>query len=154
MPELKPLLTLTALLAIAPSANAQSDEDASPLDQVVPVADAVEGDEAAAQPEDGDTTTTEYTEADLQEEFGRYRSLLAEGTLDEADATAKRIVEMSIRVYGPRARETASALNNLGIVQHSNQQYDAAIQNFESAVEIIEFSEDKLSSGLVNPLKG
>ena len=73
-------------------------------------------------------------------------SLINEGALDEADIAAKRIVEMAIQVYGPQSRETASALNNLGIVQHSNGQYDAAIQNFASSVEILESVEDKLNA--------
>lgn len=121
--------------------------DENPLDDKEALADA---DETNIQP----AAEIEYTEEALQVEFARYRALLAEGTLDEADNVAKRIVEMSIKVYGPRARETASALNNLGIVQHSNRQFDAAIQNFQSAVEIIESVENKLSDGLVNPLKG
>ena len=61
---------------------------------------------------------------------------------------------MAIKVYGPQSRETANALNNLGIVQHSNGQYDAAIQNFTSSVEIIELVSDRLNDALVNPLKG
>ncbi len=128
------------------------DDEASPLDQVVPVAD----------------DDTDYVEIDigvndeeiligeerLLSEFGRYRRLLQEGSLDEADIAAKRIVEMAIEVYGPQSRETASALNNLGIVQHSNEQYDAAIQNFTSSIEILEVIEDRLNGSLVNPLKG
>jgi len=90
----------------------------------------------------------------LLAEFDRYRMLLNEGILDEADIAAKRIVEMTIKVYGPQSRETANALNNLGIVQHGNGQYDAAIQNFTSSVEIIEQVEDRLNDALVNPLKG
>jgi tetratricopeptide (TPR) repeat protein len=39
-------------------------------------------------------------------------------------------------------------------VQHGNGQFDAAIQNFTSAIEIIEVVEDRLNSALVNPLKG
>lgn len=101
-----------------------------------------------------DTETNAVTEEQLTDEFARYRRLIGEGTLDEADIAAKRIIEMTIRVYGPQSRETASALNNLGIVQHRNGQYDAAIQNFSSAVEIIEVAEDRLNSALVNPLKG
>lgn len=90
----------------------------------------------------------------LLQEFARYRRLLHEGTLDEADIAAKRVVEMTIQVYGPNSRETASALNNLGIVQHGSGQFDAAIQNFTRSVEIIEDVEDRLHAALVNPLKG
>ena len=122
-----------------------TDELAGPLDQVVPVADEVEAQlsEPSVDPEE-----------QLLEEFARYRRLVQQGVLDEADVAAKRIVEMAIKVYGPQSRETASALNNLGIVQHSTGQYDAAIQNFTSSVEIIEIVEDRLNDALVNPLKG
>lgn len=126
-----------------------AEEYVSPMDQSVPVAE-----EAAANDPKLDEDTDEVTEEKLLNEFARYRRLLSEGTLDEADIAAKRIVEMTIKVYGPRSRETANALNNLGIVQHSNGQFDAAMQNFSSAVEIIELLENKLDIDLVNPLKG
>ena len=135
-------------------ANAQDEEATTvefddPLDQAVPVAE-----EPAPVAVEPDAQSDEPTEEMLLEEFARYRRLVSTGTLDEADVAAKRIVEMAIKIYGPRSRETASALNNLGIVQHSNKQYDAAIQNFTSAVEIIEFAEDRLHDALINPLKG
>ena len=90
----------------------------------------------------------------LLQEFERYRSLLDEGAIDEADTSAKRIVAMAIRIFGPESLQTAKALNNLAIVQSRSGQYDAAIQNFESAVEIIEDVEDRLNAQLLNPLKG
>ena len=93
-------------------------------------------------------------EARLLQEFERYRSLLDEGAMDEADTSAKRIVAMAIRIFGPESLETAKALNNLAIVQSRSGQYDAAIQNFESAVAIIEDVKDRLNSQLVNPLTG
>ena len=138
-------LTLTPLLAAAQEEDTNADEIVGPFEQTVPVADEV----APPLPQPG-----VVTEEQLLEEFARYRRLVQEGTLDEADVAAKRIVEMAIRVYGPQSRETASALNNLGIVQHGTGQYDAAIQNFTSAVEIIENVEDRLNDALVNPLKG
>jgi len=90
----------------------------------------------------------------LLQEFQRYRSLLDEGAIDEADTSAKRIVALAIRIFGPESLETAKALSNLAIVQSRSGQYDAAIQNFESAVEIIEDVKDRLNDQLVNPLKG
>jgi tetratricopeptide (TPR) repeat protein len=93
-------------------------------------------------------------EGRLLQEFERYRSLLDEGAIDEADTSAKRIVAMAIRIFGPESLETAKALNNLAIVQSRSGQYDAAIQNFESAVVIIEDVKDRLNAQLVNPLKG
>ncbi len=154
------LLLAGTPLALAQEPITEEVDDAEPelFEQTVPVADdavADEGQEAAA----ADATTPdladeEVTEARLFEEFDRYRALVREGTLDEADVVAKRIVEMAIRIYGPRSRETASALNNLAIVQHSNGQYDAAIQNFTQAVEVLEIVEDRLNNALVNPLRG
>jgi tetratricopeptide (TPR) repeat protein len=124
-----------------------TDEIIDPSEQTVAVAE-------EALPAVPDDPLTAATEEQLLEEFARYRRLVQAGTLDEADNAAKRIVEMAIRIYGPGSRETASALNNLGVVQHSTGQYDAAIQNFTSAVEIIEVVEDRLNGALVNPLKG
>lgn len=142
-----PYAVFAALILTPIVAGAQDPEVADPTEQVVPVAEEDPAPEQSA-------TGREADEERLLEEFARYRRMVQEGILDEADITAKRIVEMAIRVYGPLSRETASALNNLAIVQHSTGQYDAAIQNFTSAVEIIETVEDRLNSSLVNPLKG
>jgi len=138
-------MMLAPLVALAQDENTNTNEMVGPLDQTVPVAEEVAAPEA--QP-------VIDLEEQLLEEFARYRRLMQQGTLDEADTAAKRIVEMAIRVYGPQTRETASALNNLGIVQHSTGQYDAAIQNFTSSIEIIEAVEDRLNDALVNPLMG
>jgi len=144
------LLLLTPLFAAAQDEETDGDDVViDPLEQTVPVADEDVVPELTSeqQPE-------EVSEERLLTEFARYRVLLQQGILDEADVAAKRIVEMAIRVYGPQSRETANALNNLGIVQHSSGQYDAAIQNFTSSVEIIELVTDRLNNALVNPLKG
>lgn len=143
-------LLLTPLIAAAQDEETDSaDVVVDPMEQTVPVADEDTSPESAPEP-----VPEDVDEEQLLAEFARYRTLLQEGTLDAADIAAKRIVEMAIRVYGPRSRETANALNNLGIVQHSNGQYDAAIQNFTSSVEILESVEDRLNDALVNPLKG
>ncbi|NQV85763.1 MAG: tetratricopeptide repeat protein [Woeseiaceae bacterium] len=150
-------LILMPLCATAQEETGSDDEDhnrefVGPGEQVVPVAEEEITDEyQSSEPE---TPDSDASEASLLEEFARYRRLVEEGTLDEADIAAKRIVEMAIKIYGPQSRETASALNNLGIVQYSTGQFDAAIQNFTSAIEIIEIVEDRLDSALINPLKG
>lgn len=126
------------------------DEVAGPLDQTVPVAEETIEEEAPAAELEGQSPNEE----DLLREFGRFRQLLEEKNFDAADIAAKRVVQMSIEIFGPQSAETAKALNNLAIVQHNNKQYEAAIQNFTSAIEIIEVIEDRLNAGLVNPLKG
>ena len=74
--------------------------------------------------------------------------------LDEAENLAKRMVELSIRISGPTSSDTAKALNNLAVVQHETGDSEAAQQNFNAAIEIIEDNEDQLSSRLINPLRG
>ncbi|MDH3576513.1 MAG: tetratricopeptide repeat protein [Gammaproteobacteria bacterium] len=129
---------------------ADIEDEGSPLDQVVPVADEPSGATESATPVDDVRTLDER----LAAEFERYRRLLAEDALDEADVSAKRIVQMVMKIHGPESLEASKALNNLALVQHKNGQYGAAIQNFEAAVEIIETVEDRLNEKLVNPLKG
>ena len=132
-----------------------ADESEPAADESVPVADDVElaaEEEAATAPVQG--LPEDVTEEDAYAEFERFRQLLADRNFDEADVSAKRVVEMSIRVFGPQSHETAKALNNLAIVQHNNKQYSAAIQNFTSAIEILEVVHDRLNAELVNPLKG
>lgn len=146
-------LFLSLLLLIpAQQARAQdepTDADATaPGELTVPVAeDDLEADVAADDP-----LLTE--EEMLRDEFERFKELLGSGALDEADASAKRIIELAISTSGPRSGEMAKALTNLAIVQHQSGEYAAAQQNFESAIEIIEDVEDRLNEALVNPLKG
>ena len=133
-----------AMLLCAMSVNAQQ-EPPGPMSQVVPVADE----------EIADLMVPELTDEELLErEFANYRELLNNNVLDEADASAKRIVEIAIRLKGAKSVETANALVNLGIVQYRSRQFEAAQQNFAASVEIIEENEDRLSLRLVNALKG
>ncbi len=126
------------------------EDDAGPLEQTVPVAD--ESTEVAVSAPD--EAVQQASEEALLAEFARFRELIAERNYDAADPSAKRVVEMAIRIHGPQSLETSKALSNLGLVQHNNKQYDAAIQNFTSSIEILEVVEDRLSSQLINPLKG
>ena len=144
-----------------PDRTPPSEEEQVPVaaeDAAGPVAaEELMGPEAAADGGEDAATDTETVlddEALLQEEFGRFKELMANGSIDAADTTAKRIVELAIRTSGPQSPETARALTNLGIVQQRNEQYEASIQNFQGAVDILEESFDRLDSQLVNPLKG
>tara|TARA_B110000483_G_scaffold133457_1_gene159698 strand:- start:173 stop:1675 length:1503 start_codon:yes stop_codon:yes gene_type:complete len=140
-------LLLPPLMAVAETQEPSIDEIINSSERTVTIAEEA----SSAVPDD---VLTAATEEQLLKEFARYRRLVQAGTLDEADNAAKKIVEMAIRIYGPDSREMASALNNLSVVQHSTGQYGAAIQNFASAIEIIEVVEDQLNVALVNPLKG
>lgn len=153
---LKFLVFIVAGATVAATAYAQDplverNVDAQPGDQVGPVADDDAGSMDVLDTEADDERNLNQR---LSDEFDRYRQLVADGVLDEADTSAKRIVEMVIRLHGPESLETSKALNNLALVQSRNGQYDAAIQNFESAVAIIETVEDRLNEKLINPLTG
>ena len=145
------LFLLLFLLLPAHYARAQDDLTevaTNDSEATVPVAeDDLEADVAAETP-----PVTE--EQMLLDEFERFKELLGSGALDEADASAKLIIELAISTSGPRSGDMAKALTNLAIVQHQAGEYDAAQQNYETAIEIIEDVEDRLSGALVNPLKG
>jgi len=128
-------------------------DDGGLMDQVVPVAeeDAASNEAEVAGPP---PQTDIDPKTELLQQFENYKRLMQEGIYDEADSVAKRIVTLAIEITGPRSSETAKALTNLGIVQHRNQQFDAAQQNFETAIDIIEDIEDRLNDRLINPLKG
>ena len=129
------------------AANSADDEPIIVLDQVVPVAD--EG------PPEEDPDVEQIDERELLlTEFQRFKDLKEAGALDEAENTAKRIIELSIQATGPTSNDTAHALNNLAIIQHDTQDYAAAQQNFSAAIEIIEDNEDRLNALLINPLRG
>jgi tetratricopeptide (TPR) repeat protein len=150
-------LTCTALaLVLAAVAGAQEQTDPYAelglIDDTVPVAE----DDAATDGAETNAVDVPQvpTEEDVLREHARFLRLLNEQNFDEADIAAKRVVELSIKVHGPQSHETAKALINLAVVQNMNQQYEAAIQNFASSIEIIEALEDRLNSELVNPLRG
>ncbi len=151
-------VAFAGLIIVAPAFGQSAEEDhADPLEQTVPVAEAPAPETPPETPPESLRESLDeqpLTEEQVLREFDRFQRLLADKNFDEADASAKRVVEMAIRHYGPQSRETAKALNNLAIVQHQNEQYDAAVQNFTSAIEIIEVLEDRLNNSLVNPLKG
>jgi tetratricopeptide (TPR) repeat protein len=96
----------------------------------------------------------ESPEEELQRYFQLYKEALDSKAYAEADTLAKRVVELSIQLFGINSLDSARALTNLGIAQHQNEEYDAAILNYTAAIDIIERVEDRLNSNLVNPLKG
>lgn len=99
-------------------------------------------------------TTREAELAELRRNFDLYRDALTAGSYGEADVLAKRMVELSIKINGLDSHESARALTNLGLVQHKNKEFESAILNFNSAIDIIERLDDRLSDQLINPLRG
>jgi tetratricopeptide (TPR) repeat protein len=139
--------------AVNPEVAEEQVHDGPDQNQLVPVAEDEE--EANAAETMTEALPPEWTEEEeLIFQYERYLQLMKDGVYDEADSAAKRVVELAIKVKGAGSIDFAKALTNLAIVQHRTEQYDAAQQNFESAVEIIEDNEDRLHSELVNPLRG
>ncbi len=147
------VLVGSAVFAAEEPIPEDAEGDGGLMDQTVPVAE----EDAAVDPAGG-SGPPRRRKADVRDElldeFDNYKRLMSEGIYDEADTVAKRVVTLSIQLNGPRSTETAKALTNLGIVQHHNKQFDAAQQNFEAAIDIIEENEDRLNGRLINPLKG
>src|SRR6056300_1298128 len=98
MKYIRPPSLAALLILISTAANGQegsaSDDLTSPLDQTVPVAD----EQPAAEPAGG--AEQPLTEDTLLAEFARFRELLKDRNYDEADISAKRVVEMTIKFYG------------------------------------------------------
>lgn len=90
----------------------------------------------------------------LERTFALYKDAMENGAYAEADMLAKKVVELSIGLFGVDSLDSARALTNLGIAQHQNENYEAAIANYDAAIDIIERTEDRLNENLVNPLKG
>lgn len=98
--------------------------------------------------------TDETPREELLRYFDLYRRALQNESYLEADALAKRVVELSIEVFGINSLDSAKALTNLGIAQHHNEEYEAAQANYNAAIDIIERTTDRLNENLINPLKG
>jgi tetratricopeptide (TPR) repeat protein len=145
-----------------PVEAAADDEAITILNQVVPVAEDEPAEDELAEvgppEEELPAINPDYDQINERElmlaAFERFRELKTAGSLDEAENLAKRMIELSIRISGPTSLDTSKALNNLAVVQHETGDYEAAQQNFNAAIEIIEDNEDQLNSLLINPLRG
>jgi tetratricopeptide (TPR) repeat protein len=91
---------------------------------------------------------------ELKRLFALYREALENKEYLEADTLAKRVVELSIKLNGLDSHDSAKAIANLGIAQHNNKEYEAALLNFTASIGIVERIEDRLSDALINPLQG
>ncbi len=92
--------------------------------------------------------------AEIGRLFALYKESVVTENFLEADTLAKRIIELSIKVFGIDSTESSKALTNLAIAQHGNKEYEAAERNYRASIDIIERIEDRLNAALINPLKG
>lgn len=120
-------------------------------------ADEQEADEPvqeSPQAQAGPPPEAEGNAEELKRLFELYRDALENKAYLEADTLAKRVVELSIQLNGLDSHDSARAITNLGIAQHHNQNYEAAMLNFAASIGIIERVDDRLSAALINPLQG
>lgn len=122
---------------------AQDGEDGEDGDTgSLPIADALPADEP-----DG-------LDAQLDRAFATYKRLFDSGRYPSAIDAGKRVVVLSIEVNGRENLQTARALTNLAIAQQKNGDYEAAEQNYEAAIEIVQAVDSRLSPHMINPLRG
>lgn len=137
----------------APGAGAEEELAPITLEDSRHVADPVFTDEVPENIEEP-PPPPETDHERLMRLFTLYKDAIAEGSYDEADALAKRIVELTIELNGRDSEESARALTNLAIAQHGQGDYEAAQLNFKTSIEIIERVKNRLAGALINPLKG
>lgn len=156
------LVAICAALALVISAQAQEDKAAESaeseqlelislddLPQTAPDESDEDEEFLVAQPSQRESSLEE-----LRRSFELYKTAISNASYDEADTLAKRMVELTIRLYGLDSHESAKALTNLGRVQHKNKDFESAVLNFEASIDIIERIEDRLNTDLINPLRG
>lgn len=167
--RLQPLLLtalLLAALAVAPSLPAAAADLPEESAGEVAVDNLPEqSDDTATRPAADDADSLPITAAEpedeapgpssaLDEAFGEYRRLYESGRYAEAVEAGKRVIVLSIEVNGRENLQTARGLTNLAIAQQKNGEYEAAAQNYEAAIDIVERVDSRLSKHLVNPLRG
>lgn len=134
---------------------AEDDPEARLGEELLDITDSAIDDSAPDAQGPLDEEALENQDRDeLMRSFELYKSSIENGSYDEADTLAKRIVELSIKLYGINSHDSAKALTNLGIVQYHNKEFESAQLNYQAAIDIVERIEDRLHSGLINPLKG
>ena len=83
-----------------------------------------------------------------------YEEALGRGLYGEAELAAKQLLDRAIREGRRDELSTAALLNRLALAQRLNSDLEAAQQNYELAVTVIESSKDMLDSALIEPLLG
>ena len=91
---------------------------------------------------------------DVDGRFASLRESLANGSLDEAEVTAKQMADSAAANATNDVVTRARTLHNLAVVQHLKADYGSAILNYQAAVDVIKTAQNMLSAELVAPLHG
>lgn len=86
--------------------------------------------------------------------FESFYEALVNGSFEEAESTAKSMVEYANDGMDNNPLARFRALQNLAVAQHLDGQVDAAILNYQTAIDEMTVNADRLSSTLITPLRG
>jgi len=86
--------------------------------------------------------------------YQEFRAAFDRGDYGAALPAARRVVEMTSSQFGKEAPETANALTNLATTHYRLHQYGDALDNYRSAIAMLELQNDPTDQRLVRPLHG
>ena len=86
--------------------------------------------------------------------FESFREAVAGESLQEAEITAKEMVEYTSSGLNIDLQARSRALHNLALIQHLRGDFDSAIVNFRTAIDAMTSDTDRLNEALVMPLRG
>jgi tetratricopeptide (TPR) repeat protein len=84
----------------------------------------------------------------------QFRESMAGAQYQEAEVSAKQLLEHLQSLEAVPPTSTAVALSNLGLVQRLTGQYESSAQNYRAAISVIQRQDDMLSGRLIEPLQG
>lgn len=150
---LMPGLALAALPAL-PQEAAPDGEAASEPEAIVPSDGEAASDPETAEPADGTedgTETLPVTRFEAELAFDRLRAVEDFGA---AIGIGERMVELTVEEFGAESVETGNAYADLGAVQREAGDYEAALESYLRAVEIMRDVGGPYSEPLIEPLVG
>ena len=106
--------------------------------------------DAAALRVDGELASQPLVQAGLRGTIGR--TYLSLGLLDPAERQLRRALEQLLELQGPRHRDVAASLLDLGALQYARQSLDDAEEMFQRALEIFRETSGARSSDAAKAL--
>ncbi len=86
--------------------------------------------------------------------YQEFRGAFDKGDYKTALPAAVRVLDMTKSQFGAEAPEVANALTNLATTYYRMHQYGEALDNYRSAVTVLELENDATDMRLVRPLHG
>ena len=83
-----------------------------------------------------------------------YEGSIASHQYQEAQVAAKRRIEYLLRDEDPPGSLMAAALEDLAFAQRLSESFEAAIQNYSAAIDLLARGNSMLSGRLIDPLRG